>query len=125
MLLALLVGVGGFFGAILRYLMSSWVQELLGKPYWPYGTLAVNVLGCLVLGFLAGLVEERNAFTPEVRSLLFIGVLGGFTTFSTFGVETSSLLREGALTSAAANVLLQVVLGIGAALMGYYLSQLA
>lgn len=124
MQLALLVGVGGFLGAILRYLMSGWVQDLLGKPYWPYGTLAVNVLGCLVLGFLVGLVEVRNVFSPEVRSLLFIGVLGGFTTFSTFGVETSALLRDGALTSAAANILLQVVLGVGAAMMGYYLSQL-
>ncbi|MDA0988480.1 MAG: fluoride efflux transporter CrcB [Chloroflexi bacterium] len=124
MQLALLVGVGGFLGAILRYFMSGWVQDLLGKPYWPYGTLAVNVLGCLVLGFLVGLVEVRNVFSPEVRSLLFIGVLGGFTTFSTFGVETSALLRDGALTSAAANILLQVVLGVGAAMMGYYLSQL-
>jgi CrcB protein len=124
MQLALFVGVGGFLGAILRYFMSGWVQDILGKPYWPYGTLAVNVLGCLVLGFLVGLVEVRNVFSPEVRSLLFIGVLGGFTTFSTFGVETSALLRDGALTSAAVNVLLQVVFGVGAAMVGYYLSHL-
>jgi CrcB protein len=124
MQLAFFVGVGGFLGAILRYFMSGWVQDILGKPYWPYGTLAVNVLGCLLLGFLVGLVEVRNVFSPEVRSLLFIGVLGGFTTFSTFGVETSTLLRDGALTSAAANIFLQVVLGVGAAMMGYYLSHL-
>jgi len=124
MQLAFFVGVGGFLGAILRYFMSGWVQDILGKPYWPYGTLAVNVLGCLLLGFLVGLVEVRNVFSPEVRSLLFIGVLGGFTTFSTFGVEPSTLLRDGALTSAAANIFLQVVLGVGAAMMGYYLSHL-
>jgi CrcB protein len=124
MQLAFFVGVGGFLGAILRYFMSGWVQDILGKPYWPYGTLAVNVLGCLLLGFLVGLVEVRNVFSPEVRSLLFIGVLGGFTTFSTFGVETSTLLRDGALTSAAVNIFLQVVLGVGAAMMGYYLSHL-
>ena len=125
MLLVLLVGVGGFLGSIFRYLVSGWVQDLLGKPYWPYGTLAVNVLGCLLLGFLVGLAEMRNVFNPEARALLFIGVLGGFTTFSAFAVETSALLRDGVLPGAAANILLQVVLGIGAALIGYHLSQLS
>ena len=125
MLQTLFVGVGGFVGAILRYFISGWVQDMLGKPYWPYGTLAVNILGCLVLGLLVGLAEVRNAFSPEMRALLFIGVLGGMTTFSTFSVETSALLREGALASATANIILQVVLGIGAALTGYYISRLA
>lgn len=125
MLLVGLVGVGGFIGAVLRYLMTGWVQDLLGRPDWPYGTLAVNVVGSLVLGLLVGLADTRGVFSPEARALLFIGLLGGFTTFSTFGVETSALLRDGQFTGAALNGALQVLLGVGAAWTGYYLAQQA
>ena len=122
MFLVTLVGVGGFFGAVLRYLLSGWVQDVVGKPWWPYGTLAVNVSGCLVLGLLVGLTEARNQFSPEARALLFIGLLGGFTTFSTFGFETSALFRDGDILGATANVVLQVLLGVGAASAGYHLA---
>ena len=122
MLLVTLVGVGGFFGAVLRYLLSGWVQDVVGKPWWPYGTLAVNVSGCLVLGLLVGLTEARTLFSPEARALLFIGLLGGFTTFSTFGFETSALFRDGDILGATANGVLQVLLGVGAASAGYHLA---
>ncbi len=124
MLLVGLVGIGGFVGAVMRYLLSGWVQDLLGEPSWPYGTLAVNVIGCLALGLLVGLAESKSLFSPEARALVFIGVLGGFTTFSTFGVETSALMRDGQMAGAALNVALQVLLGIGAAWAGYFLSQM-
>ena len=103
-------------------MLSGWVQDIVGKPWWPYGTLAVNVSGCLVLGLLVGLTEARNLFSPEARALLFIGLLGGFTTFSTFGFETSALFRDGEIVGATANVVLQVLLGVGAASAGYHLA---
>lgn len=77
----LLVGVGSFIGGVLRYGLSAWVYKVLDSPWFPYGTLAVNAAGCLVIGFLSGLAEARAAFTPETRLFLFVGILGGFTTF--------------------------------------------
>jgi CrcB protein len=125
MLLVTFVGVGGFFGAVFRHLLSNWVQQVAGNPLWPYGTLAVNATGSLLLGILVGLAEAKGLFSPEMRALLFVGVLGGFTTFSTFGVETSTLLRQGSIIGATANIVLQVLLGVGAAMAGYQLSRLA
>jgi len=81
-------------GAVARYLLAVRVYSLLGIDL-PYGTLTVNLLGTLVLGIVLGLVEERGAFGPEMRSFLTIGLLGGMTTFSTFTYETWDFLREG------------------------------
>ncbi len=119
----LLVGVGGFLGAILRYAASGAVQRLAGFSAFPYGTLAVNVVGCLAIGALAGAVESRQILGPDARLFLMIGLLGSFTTFSTFGYETLSLLRDGALLRASVNVTLQVGLGLGAAWTGLILSR--
>jgi len=94
MIRIVLVGVGSFVGGVLRYGLSTWVHRVLDNPWFPYGTLAVNVLGCLVIGFLAGLAETRTAFTSEARLFLFVGILGGFTTFSSFALETFSLARD-------------------------------
>ncbi|HTF93817.1 MAG TPA: CrcB family protein, partial [Verrucomicrobiae bacterium] len=88
---AVLVGVGSFIGGVLRYGLSTWVYKALDNPWFPYGTLTVNAAGCLVIGFLSGLAEARAAFTPEARLFLFVGVIGGFTTFSSFALETFSL----------------------------------
>ena len=90
----LLVGVGSFVGGVLRYGLSTWVHRALDNPWFPYETLAVNGSGCLVIGFLAGLAESRAAITPEARLFLFVGILGGFTTFSSFALETFSLARD-------------------------------
>ena len=114
----LLVGAGGFLGSILRYLASGWVQQWLQTASFPFGTLAVNVLGCLVIGFLSQLAEARGVFTPETRALVFVGVLGGFTTFSTFSNETFNLLRDNEVIPALANLSAHIVLGLGAVWLG-------
>ena len=125
----LLVGAGGFVGSVLRYALSSWVQQSARGslfPYgtgslFPYGTLAVNVLGCFAIGILVQLAE-RSAIDAEVRLLLATGLLGGFTTFSAFGNETLDLLREDARSLAAANVLANVLLGLAAVHLGRLLA---
>ena len=91
----LFVGTGGFIGAVLRYWVSGFIQELSKSNMFPVGTLVVNFLGCLVIGFLSQLAEDYGLFSVESRVLVFTGILGGFTTFSTFGNETMSLLRDG------------------------------
>ena len=88
MLLILLVGIGGFFGAVMRYLVTEWFQDIFRASSLPYGTITVNITGCLLIGLLAGLSENRNLLSPETRALLLVGVLGGFTTFSAFSYET-------------------------------------
>lgn len=91
----LMIGLGGFTGSVLRYVLSGLVQQGLGGIYFPYGTLAINLMGCLLIGFLSHLSETYGLFAEEARSLVFIGLLGGFTTFSTFANETWNLLRDG------------------------------
>lgn len=112
------MGVGGFVGSILRYWVSGWVQQVTASAGFPFGTLAVNLLGCLVIGFLSQLADVRGVFTPETRALVFVGVLGGFTTFSTFSNETFNLFRDNEVFSALTNLTLQVVLGLGAVWLG-------
>ncbi|HEU4389839.1 MAG TPA: fluoride efflux transporter CrcB [Blastocatellia bacterium] len=115
MLKVLLVGIGGFVGSVLRYWLSGYVQTLSRSFEFPYGTLAVNVIGCFVIGVLAQLVDDHGAFSPGTRAFLFVGILGGFTTFSTFGNETLNLLRDNEQALALANLAVHVVLGLGAA----------
>jgi CrcB protein len=110
----LLAGIGGFIGSALRYVITGAVQHWSGSIRFPFGTLAVNLLGCLAIGFLSYLAESRGVFTAEARTLIFIGLLGGFTTFSAFGNETMNLWREGANALAGLNVAAHVVLCLGA-----------
>lgn len=114
----LLVGLGGFTGSVLRYLASGWVQNISGVVNFPYGTLAVNLAGCLIIGFLSFAADARGIFTAETRALVFIGVLGGFTTFSTFGNETLDLLRVGETFYALLNVGAHILFGIGFVWLG-------
>ena len=125
MLLIALIGTGGFLGAIMRYLVEGRIQDLLRNPSFPYGTLGVNIIGCLLIGLLAGLAESRQLFGAEARGFLLVGLLGGFTTFSTFSYETLALARDGQAIAALANVSLQVVLGFAAVWAGYGASRLA
>lgn len=118
----LLVGVGGFIGSILRYAVSGYVQQWSKSVEFPYGTLAVNLIGCLVIGFLSQLAETHGVFTAESRAFVFVGVLGGFTTFSSFGNETMNLLREGESLLALANITAQLVLGLSAVWLGWVLA---
>jgi CrcB protein len=120
----IIVGLGGFTGSICRYLVSGWVQKLSGSGLFPYGTLSVNILGCLLIGLLGGWADNAELFSPSTRLFLLIGVLGGFTTFSTFGYETVALLRDRQLLAASANVGLHVFVGFAAVALGYGLSNL-
>jgi CrcB protein len=115
----LVAGAGGFVGAILRYWVSGIVQRWSGSMF-PFGTLAVNVLGCLLLGAVMALVEYRQLLGPHSRILVTIGMLGGFTTFSTFGYETFMLLRDNELAMALANVGLSVAVGTAAVMLGWF-----
>ena len=114
MIKILLVGLGGMVGSICRYLVSGWVSS----PWLPVGTLTVNVVGCLLIGFLFGLSEIRDLFSSSTRLLLMVGLLGGFTTFSTFGLETVNLMRDAQMWAALANVALHVILGFLAVYLG-------
>jgi len=91
---------------------------------FPAGTFTVNVVGCLVAGVLAGLAEKHSMFSADTRLLLFTGLLGGFTTFSAFGLETMTLLKRGDIAIASANVLLSVVAGLAALWLGLGLATL-
>ncbi len=113
----LAIAAGGAVGAVLRFWMASGVYALAGRDF-PYGTLAVNVLGSLLMGFLTVLLIERLSLGPEWRAAILIGVLGGFTTFSTFSMETLNLIESGELVKAALNMVLSVVLCVGAAWIG-------
>ena len=117
MRLLLLIGAGGAVGSVLRYLLGGLVQQRTGAAF-PFGTLAVNLVGCLAIGLLSELVESRGAFDPANRAVLLVGVLGGFTTFSAFGNETLNLLRDGERMLASANVTASVILGLGAVWAG-------
>ncbi|HRQ33213.1 MAG TPA: fluoride efflux transporter CrcB [Anaerolineales bacterium] len=119
----LLAGVGGFIGSALRYVLGGYVQGL-SKGLFPYGTLAVNVIGCFVIGFLSQLAENRGVFSSEARVFVFIGILGGFTTFSSFGNETLNLARDGEMLGAFANIGLNVFLGLLAVWLGRTVSTL-
>ena len=116
----LLVGLGGFAGSVLRYAVGEWAQGLFGESAFPYGTLFVNAGGCLVIGILAGLSESREMFGENARLFLFVGLLGGFTTYSAFGHQTFALLRDGETAMALGNVGLQLALGLGSVAVGYF-----
>ncbi len=113
----LIVGAGGAFGAIGRYWLSIWVYSLTGRAF-PWGTLAVNLLGSLLMGFLSVWLLERMTLSTEMRALLMVGFLGSFTTFSTFSLETLVLLEEGAVARAGINIVSSVIICIFAAWMG-------
>jgi CrcB protein len=108
----LYVALGGALGSVSRYLLGTWTQTISKSIDFPYGTLTVNLIGCFVIGFLSQLAEGRGAFTSEARMLVFIGVLGGFTTFSSFGNDTINLLRDGEMVNALVNVGANVIVGL-------------
>jgi len=119
----LLAGLGGLFGAMGRYSVSGFAQRFAGSPWFPVGTLVVNGVGCLLIGLLAGYAEVRGGLAPARQAFLIAGLLGGFTTFSSFGFETVQLLRDGLLGHAVFNVFLQLGLGLGAVALGIALGR--
>ncbi|MGH8177961.1 MAG: fluoride efflux transporter CrcB [Steroidobacter sp.] len=118
----LIVALGGALGSVARFKLSGLVLHHTIAWRFPAGTFAVNVLGCLIAGVLAGLVTKHDMFAADTRLLLFTGVLGGFTTFSAFGVETMYLLKRGELLVAASNVVLSVAAGLIALWIGFALA---
>ncbi len=116
---AVLVGSGGFLGALFRYGLSGLVHRQVPLTTFPYGTLVVNLLGCFAIGVVSGLAESRQLFGPEFRTFALIGILGGFTTFSTFGNETFAMIRDEEYLVAAANVTGHVVLSLALVWLGY------
>jgi len=118
----LLVGCGGALGAVARYGVGGLVHRNPALAGFPFGTLAVNLLGCLLIGLGAGLADARQAIGPEARLFLFVGVLGGFTTFSSFGYETVALLRDHEFLRAGLNAGLNVFAGLLLVWLGYALT---
>jgi CrcB protein len=114
----LLVALGGALGSVARFKLSGYVLHHTIDWRFPAGTFAVNVIGCLAAGILAGLAEKHDMFSADTRLLLFTGILGGFTTFSAFGLETMFLLKRGDVLIAAANVILSVLAGLLALWLG-------
>ena len=108
----LLVGLGGFIGSVARYKLGGGLLHLTAQQKFPYSTFAVNVVGCLVVGSLAGLAEKHALFSPGARLFLFTGLLGGFTTFSAFGLETMFLMRRGDPWIAVLYVVASVLFGL-------------
>jgi CrcB protein len=113
----LLVGLGGALGSVARFWLDGYVQARSAGTF-PFGTLAVNVIGCLVIGVLSELADSRGFLSADARACAVIGVLGGFTTFSAFGNETVNLLRDRDWALAGANVASNVVLGLLAVWIG-------
>lgn len=113
MMQSLIVGLGGFVGSILRYQLSGLI--LLHSQGWrfPVNTFAVNILGCLTIGVLAGLAERHGMFSPDTRLFRITGLLGGFTTFSAFSFEGVDLLRRGEPAIALLYAVLSVLVGFG------------
>lgn len=112
------VALGGALGSVSRYLLGTWTQSLSKSIDFPYGTLTVNLIGCFVIGFLSQLAEARGVFTPESRAFVFVGILGGFTTFSSFGNDTINLLRDGETVNALANIGANVIFGLALVWLG-------
>jgi len=119
----LLVGLGGSIGAIARFLLGGYVYELSGKHWFPFGTLAVNLLGCLVIGLVMGLIQTKDVFSPEWRVFILVGVLGSFTTFSTFGYESIELFRESRAALGLVNIGAHVILGLIGVWLGLELAK--
>jgi CrcB protein len=115
----LLVGVGGFVGSVSRYYLSGLVLHLSAASRFPWATLAVNTLGCLAIGAIAGLAEHTELISPAARLFLLTGVLGGFTTFSAFGLETYVLGRGHLWSAAALSVWLHLIVALPAVWIGH------
>jgi len=118
----LIVGTGGFVGSVFRFLISGFVQKISSLIAFPIGTLSVNLLGCFIFGFLIQFAESHNLFSGEASMFVFVGILGGFTTFSTFSNDSFNLMRDGNYTSALISLSFHIVFGLGAIWLGRFIA---
>jgi CrcB protein len=122
MLKWMLIAAGGSLGSVLRYALQGWVQRLSGGMF-PSGTFAVNVLGCFVIGILSGYFASPQLIREEYRIGVTVGLLGGFTTFSTFGLESFNLATGGQWRLALVNIVASCAIGLAAVALGYRLAE--
>lgn len=118
------VGIGGFLGAVCRYLSLGLTARLVGERVFPYGTMVVNLAGCFLIGLGLGIATSREFLSPEARLLVFTGFLGSFTTYSTFAYESFSLAREGGFFASMANIVFHIVIGLTAVWAGDAVSRM-
>ncbi len=116
------IAIGGAIGSVLRYLVQVQCANWFGTSF-PYGTLLVNTLGSLLIGFLSVVFFERLIVSDEIRVAILVGVLGGFTTFSTFSLDTLNLIQQGSLLTAMSNIVLNAGLCISACFIGLFLAK--
>ena len=114
--------IGGALGTLARYALAGAVYRVAGSDF-PYGTLAVNLLGCVILGFLSSIAQEKFLFGTDVKVFLMIGFCGAFTTFSTFIFETNALIRDGQALKAFMNVSVSLVIGFALFRLGRFLGE--
>jgi CrcB protein len=118
----ILIGLAGLAGTLLRYWLAGFVARQYGEAF-PWGTMAVNLIGCFITGAVFYLTEERFLISPAVRTVVLIGLLGGFTTFSSYGLQTFTLLRDGEFGMATLNVAVSNVVGLMMLWVGYVLGK--
>ena len=112
-----IIGLGGFLGAVARYIVALWIGQRWGRTF-PLGTFIVNISGCFLISLLMSLFTEKFMVSPQLRLFLVIGFLGAYTTFSTFEYETGNLVKDGEWAIALANVILSVIVGFIALKLG-------
>ncbi|MBP1675033.1 MAG: CrcB protein [Bacteroidetes bacterium] len=117
-----IIGLGGFFGAVARYIVALWIGQRWGRIF-PLGTFVVNISGCFLISFLMSLFTEKFMVNPQLRLFLVIGFLGAYTTFSTFEYETGNLVKDGEWAIALANVILSVIAGFVALKSGEFIAK--
>lgn len=118
------IGSGGFIGAISRYVLGNFTQSFFPNSVYPLGTTIVNIVGCFLIGFTMSLFETKGWVNQELRLFLFVGILGGFTTFSTFLHDSFFLYQQNEMTNALLNIGVQVILGLLFIWIGYALAKL-
>ncbi|MDY0132077.1 MAG: fluoride efflux transporter CrcB [Desulforegulaceae bacterium] len=117
----LFIGAGGFFGSILRYLVSVLILELFPRPFIPLGTLLVNIIGSFLMGITNGYINYHSMIPENLKYLLLIGFLGAFTTYSTFSIEALFLFKDNNFIILFLYIFIHLLFGIGSAAAGFYL----